>query len=287
MRTWKEILSPVLTSPEMTEFKKWLKEERATKNIYPNGEDTLRAFDLCPYRNTKVVIFGQDPYFTPGTADGLAFSSRQFKIPPSLLNIFKEIYTDLNIQYYHNVTFEEFFPRPDLSGWAQNGFLLLNTILTVEQDKPLSHKGKGWEKVLTAAIDALNEHEHTVIFLLWGKFAHELESLISDRHIILKAAHPAAEAYNPGKGGFFGCRHFSIIRDVLPTLHSKSQPGINLNSCFDRTKAAELIKREYPKEADRLIRYVEKEMIIHVPVNESEYIKELRTFEKNLSTKQS
>ena len=284
MRTWKEILNPVLTSPEMIEFKEWLKTERNSKNIYPEGKDTLRAFDLCPYRNTKVVIFGQDPYHSPGTADGLAFSSRQMKIPPSLLNIFKEIYMDLNIQYFHNATFEEFFPTADLTNWAQNGFLLLNTILTVEEGKPLSHKDKGWEKVLNTVLEALNQHEHTIIFLLWGKFAHELESLISDRHIVFKAAHPAAEAYKNG-AGFFGCRHFSLIRDILPTIHSKNQPGINLDSCFDKEKAAELIKKEYPAEAEKIIQYVKKEMIIHVSTDESEYIKELRTFEKNLSTK--
>ena len=284
MRTWKEILNPVLTSPDMVEFKEWLKTERLTKQIYPEGKDTLRAFDLCPYRNTKVVIFGQDPYHSPGTADGLAFSSRQMKIPPSLLNIFKEIYMDLNIQYFHNLTMEEFFPIPDLTNWAQNGFLLLNTILTVEEGKPLSHQGKGWEKVLKAALDALNEHEHTIIFLLWGKFAQELESLISDKHIVFKAAHPAAEGYKTG-AGFFGCRHFSIIRDILPTIHSENQPGINLDSCFNKEKAAELIRKEYPVEAESIIRYVQKEMIIHVPVNESEYNKELHNFEKNLSTK--
>lgn len=285
MKTWNEVAGPVLNSPEMLGFKQWLKSERETKKIYPEPKDTLRAFDLCPYKNVKVVLFGQDPYHSPGTADGLAFSTRQSKRPYSLNNIMKEIYTDLNIQYFHNKSMDEFFPTNNLENWAKSGFLLLNTVLTVEEGKASSHKGKGWERLLSAVIDALNAHENRLIFLLWGNSAHELENYIDDKkHLIFKAAHPAAEAHKEN-AGFFGCKHFSIIRDVLPTIHkSPANSGIILNSCFDRKKAAEIIQKEYPKEAERLIRYMEKEMMINVPVNESAYTKELRKFEESLST---
>lgn len=286
MKTWKEILKPTLESSELMQLREWLKIERETKKVYPDGKLTFRAFDLCSYKNTKIVIFGQDPYHTPDTADGLAFSTQQDKTPFSLRNIFKEIYHDLNIQYFHNKTFEEFFPSNSLESWAKNGFLLLNTILTVEEGKPLGHKGKGWEKLIMTVIGALNDHPNRIIFLLWGKGAQALEEFIDDkRHLIFKAAHPAAEAHQT-KAGFFGCKHFSIIRDVLPTIHQKTATAsIMLNSCFDKEKAIAIVKKEYPAESERLERYIKNEMIISAPLNESEYIKELRNFEKSLSTK--
>ena len=286
MKTWKEILSPVLNSSEMVEFKSWLKNERETKNIYPAPKDTLRAFDLCAYRNVKIVIFGQDPYHSPGTADGLAFSTRQTKRPYSLNNIFKEIYSDLNIQYFHNKSMDDFFPTNSLENWANYGFLLLNTILTVEEGSPLSHKGKGWEKLLDVVIDALNNHEKRLIFLLWGKASQDLGKRIDiDKHLILEAAHPAAEAYSKD-AGFIGCKHFSIARDILPTIHApKARQGVRLDSCFDKDKAANIIRKEYPNDADRLIKYMRQEMMIHIPVNRAEYFVHLKEFEESLSTK--
>lgn len=287
MKSWKEILNPVMNSSEMLQLREWLKTERETKKIYPDPKDTLRVFDLCPYRNTKVVILGQDPYHTPGTADGLAFSSKQAKTPASLLNIFKEIYIDLNIQYFHNMNFSEFFPTNSLDNWANNGFLLLNTILTVEEGQPLSHKGKGWERLISVVFDALNEHPKRIVFLLWGKQAQEYEKMINtDKHLVFTAPHPASDAYKSG-AGFVGCKHFSIVRDILPTIHNETGfETITLNSCFDKEKAVEIVKREYPKEAEKLEKYIRKEMIISVPVNESKYIQSLRSFELSLSTKQ-
>ena len=162
--TWNEILGPVLASPKMAEVKQFIKEGRMIKNIYPDGKSVFRAFDMCQYDDTKCVIMGQDPYPTEGTADGLAFSSAT-TIPGSLQIIFKEIYRDLNIQYFHNITFEEFFPTGNLENWTKMGFLLLNTALTVEEGKPGSHKGIGWEVVTEAVFDALNKKDHQIIFL--------------------------------------------------------------------------------------------------------------------------
>ena len=172
--TWNEILGPVLATPKMAEVKQFIKEGRMIKNIFPPGNMVFRAFDACPYDETKVVILGQDPYPTAGTADGLAFSSAT-TIPGSLQIIFKEIYRDLNIQYFHNITFEEFFPTGDLTNWTKMGFLLLNTVLTVEEGKPGSHKGIGWELVTEAVFEALNKKDHQIIFLLWGNEAKEYE----------------------------------------------------------------------------------------------------------------
>ena len=287
MKTWKEIVTPVLSSDYMVEFRKWLKSEREIKKIYPSSNDTLKAFELCPYKNVKVVIFGQDPYHSPETADGLAFSTQQEKRPYSLNNIFKEIYTDLNIQYFHNETMDEFFPNNSLEGWARNGFLLLNTTLTVEEAKPLSHEGKGWERLINVVIDALNKHEKRLVFLLWGKRSQSLEEKIdTDKHVVFKAPHPAADVYKSAGEGFLGCKHFSIVRDILPTIHyPDARQGIILNSCFDKDKAAQIVRREYPSDADRIIHYIQKEMIIHIPVNKDQYYQELKKFELSLSTK--
>ena len=284
---WKTILQPVLESRELVELKKWVKNERLTKNIYPEGKDTLRAFDLCPYSKVRVVIFGQDPYHSPGTADGLAFSTRQEKRPPSLEVIFKEIYRDLNIQYIHNTTFEEFFPTSNLEKWAKNGFLLLNTTLTVEEGKANSHAGKGWEKLIYGVIDALNKREEPVIFLLWGKDAKSLEPKIDTglkRHLVFTAAHPAAELYKEG-AGFYSCRHFSIVRDVLPMLNGDDRiPDVDVSAAFDKDKARSIIKEHYPIETDRLMEYIDQDMLFRVPVHKEKYYAKLKEFEKSLST---
>jgi uracil-DNA glycosylase len=278
MKTWKEILKPVLDSPQMGEFRIWLKKEREAKTIYPEPADTLRAFDLCPYRNVRVVIFGNEPY-QDGMADGLAWSSRDQR-PVELTNIFKEAYRDMNIQYFHNVTLDEFFPYNSLEKWAKGGILLLNLVLTSEQGKTMAHMGKGWERIADTVIKALNEHENRLVFLLWGDLASDLEGKIDqDRHMILKAPYPASE-------DFMGCRHFSIIRDVLPTIHAPKAPtGLTLNGCFDHDKAVEIVRREYPADAERLEKYIRKEMIIHVQINRAQYFQELKNFELLISTK--
>jgi len=285
--TWNEILGPVLATPKMAELKQFIRDGRAIKNIYPDGKDVFRAFDLCTYENTKVVILGQDPYSIPGTADGLAFSSRGKEIPKSLEVIFKEAYNDLNIQYFHNITFEEFFPNPDLSNWATMGFLLLNTVLTVEEGKPGSHKGKGWEEVTKAVFEALNKKNHQVIFLLWGAEAKEYEKLIvNPMHVTLTAPHPAAELHNPSGDKFTGCRHFSIVRDILAMLYGHAvQKTVELDSCFDKEKAKLIVREHYPKEADKICQYIDKDLIINIPVNKEAYFGYLRQIESGLSTR--
>lgn len=284
--TWNEILSPVLSLPKLIELKKYLHDGRKIKGIYPIGSHVFRAFDECQFEDTKVVILGQDPYPTPGTADGLAFSSQGTR-PASLEIIFKEIYRDLNIQYYHNETFDEFFPTSDLSGWAKNGFLLLNTCLTVEEGKPGSHKGMGWELVARAAIEALGRKDHQVLFLLWGKEAKEYKQYINiEKDVFLEAPHPAAELHDPTKHKFSGCRHFSIVRDILPTLHSKTAfRSVMLDGCFDKEQAKKIVREHFPIESEKICRYIDKDMIISVPVNREQYFLELRNIEAGFSTK--
>ncbi len=285
--TWQEVLAPELQSHKMQEIKKFLQAERKIKNIYPAGKDVFRAFDLCPYENTKVVIIGQDPYHSEGTADGLAFSTRQAKTPPSLQVIFKEIYKDLNIQYMHNLTYEEFFPTNNLEKWSQLGILLLNTVFTVEENKPNSHKDLGWDLVIKKVFEGLNRRKQQVVFLLWGKEAQKYVNLIdpAKKHIHFDAAHPAAELYS-SNAGFYGCRHFSIIRDVLPALEGRNIfPSINLDLCFDKTKAKEIVKEHYPLESDHICNYIDNELMIHIPVNKEIYWDEVKKFVNLISTK--
>jgi uracil-DNA glycosylase len=288
--TWSEILGPVLASEKMQELKSFIKEERQNKHIYPEGKDVFRAFDLCPYDNTKVVILGQDPYNQKGQADGLAFSSRLAQRPKSLEVIFKEIYTDLNIQYFHNVTLDEFFPTNDLTNWTKIGILLLNSVLTVEELKPGSHKGKGWENIVEAVFEGLNKKDHQIVFFLWGRDAQQFKELIKNpKHIYLEAPHPAAELYKDNenaKATFTGCRHFSILRDILPMIHNQNiYKTIGLDACFDKEKAKKIVRENYPIEADKICKYIDKDLIIHVPVNRDNYFQELHNIESQFSTK--
>ena len=284
---WKQILLPAMNSQTLLSFKSWLKTERETKDIYPTSKDLFRAFDLCPYESTRVIIFGQDPYHSEGTADGLAFSTRQKKIPPSLKVIFREIYRDMNIQYFHNISIEEFFPTGNLENWARNGFLLLNTALTVEKGAAGSHQGKGWEILIEAVLKALNEHPKQLIFCLWGNQAKELRGKISARHMVLSASHPAAELYNPGQNaGFYWSRHFSIIRDILPVNNDQNiNPCVNFMDFFDKEKAKKMIQKHYPIDAEKLIQYIDDELIIYAPLSKERYYEKLKEFELSLSTK--
>jgi len=232
------------------------------------------------------VIIGQNPYHTPGTADGLAFSTQQAVRPPSLEIIFKEIYRDLNIQYFQDITFEEFFPSNNLEKWANMGFLLLNSSLTVEEGKPDSHLDIGWQSIAKAAIEGLNKKDHQVVILLWGKEAKQFEQYVDpkSKNVVFTAAHPAAELHKEG-AGFYGCRHFSLIRDVLPIINGINIfPTIDLDSCFDKDKAKNIVKNFYPLEADKICEYIDKELIIHIPFNKSVYWENVRKFEKEIST---
>lgn len=284
---WSEVIGPVLASEKMAELKAFLQEERKTKNIFPSGKEVFRAFDLCQYDITKVVIIGSDPYATPDTADGIAFSSKG-KRPPQLEVIFKEIYRDLNIQYFHNLTLDEFFPSPDLSLWAKMGFLMLNSSLTVEEGNPGSHIGRGWELVIEAAIKALDAKKHQILYLLWGSDAQKFKDLVKNpKHLVMEAPHPQEELDNPSlKIKFTGCRHFSIVRDVIPMIHNSNiYKTVELDSCFDKEKAKKIVMEHYPVEAEKICKYIDKDLIINVPVNRDTYFSELRMIETSFSTK--
>lgn len=205
---WDELLKDAFSSEWYNELRQFLKEEYSRHTVYPDMHDIFNALKATPYSAVKAVILGQDPYHNPGEAHGMCFSVKPgVKIPPSLVNIFKEINSDLGI------------PIPDngyLKPWAEQGVLLLNTILTVRRNEPFSHKGKGWEKLTDTVIKRLNERPDPVVFLLWGAPARSKKSLIANpRHFVLEAAHPSPlSAYN----GFFGCRHFSETNSILFSL---------------------------------------------------------------------
>jgi len=285
-QNWFFHLNPVLTSPKMTELKQFIQNERQNHNVYPASGDVFKAFELCSYENTRVVILGQDPYHTQGTAHGLCFSSLQQKRPPSLNVIFNEIYRDLNIQYDFNITQEEMFRHNNLTSWTTAGFLLLNTILTVREGSAGSHKGLGWELVTQAAIETLNKKDKPVVFLLWGKEAQAYKSLITGRHIILEAPHPAAELYAGGKAGFYGCKHFSILRDILPEIHAEDERMvIDMSPFFKRTKAAKYIRERFPEYADDAEYFIMHYLNVPIWLNPHHRIKYYEEFKNMLSTK--
>ncbi len=216
--SWKETLAAEFSNSYFMELKEFLTGEKLKYTVYPQGSQIFNAFQLTPFNQVKVVILGQDPYHGPGQAHGLCFSvPRGVPPPPSLVNIFKEIEKDTGI------------PVPmegNLEKWARQGVLLLNATLTVRANQPGSHQKKGWENFTNAVIQKLSEERVGLIFLLWGKFAQDKESLIdTNRHYILKAAHPSPfSAYN----GFFGCRHFSKTNEIL-RKHGLEEIDWNLN----------------------------------------------------------
>ena len=203
--TWKAALAGEFEKPYFASLVRFLHQEKADgKEIYPPGSLIFRAFDLTPVPQVKVVILGQDPYHNPGEAMGLSFSVPDgVRTPPSLKNIFKEIETDLGIRMSG---------RPNLEGWARQGVLLLNSILTVEAGRAASHRGIGWETFTDAVIRYLSAQTSGIVFLLWGNFAKAKSALIdTSRHHVLTAAHPSPLA----GGAFFGCRHFSQTNQLL------------------------------------------------------------------------
>jgi len=203
--SWRDILQDEFHASYFMSIKEFLLEEKQKFTIYPPGNLIFNAFNLTPFQVVRVVIIGQDPYHGTGQAHGLCFSvPRGIAPPPSLVNVFKEINTDLGI------------PIPkhgNLEKWARQGVLLLNATLTVRANQAGSHQKKGWENFTDAVIRQLSQQRVGLIFLLWGKFAQDKESLIdTQKHYILKAAHPSPySAYN----GFFGCRHFSKTNEIL------------------------------------------------------------------------
>jgi len=203
--SWLNELKSELQKPYMNNLRDYLIEEKsANKIIYPSPENILAALKLTPLDKTKVVILGQDPYHGSGQANGLAFSvAKDIAIPPSLSNIFKEIKSDLNINAPNN---------GDLTFWANQGVLLLNSVLTVEKSSPASHANKGWEEFTNRIIEILNVKQD-IVFLLWGNYAQKKGSIINQkRHKVLKAPHPSPLSAHRG---FFGCRHFSKVNEYL------------------------------------------------------------------------
>jgi uracil-DNA glycosylase len=202
---WKKTLSEEFDSSYFISLKEFLVEEKKQYTVYPPGKYIFNAFEHTSFEKVRVVILGQDPYHGPGQAHGLCFSVPQgIAPPPSLVNIFKEIKSDLGF---------EIPSHGNLEKWADQGVLLLNATLTVRANQAGSHQGKGWEKFTDAVIKKISEHKTGVIFLLWGKYAQAKEALIDSRkHYILKAAHPSPlSVYN----GFKGCKHFSRTNEIL------------------------------------------------------------------------
>ena len=202
---WDLILNKVFEGEGFKKFYSIIENEYNTKTIFPLKENVFNALKLTPYKNVKVVIVGQDPYHGVGEAHGLSFSVQKgVKIPPSLKNIYKELYDDLKIEPCDN---------GDLTKWAKEGVLLLNAVLTVEKDKPASHRNLGWERLTDYIIKLLNEKEEPVVFILWGNFAKEKISLITNpKHLILTSVHPSPFS---ARNGFFGSKPFSKTNEFL------------------------------------------------------------------------
>ncbi len=203
---WDELFLGEFAKPYFVELKRFLIEEYATKRVYPPKRLMLNAFDHTAYDDVNVVILGQDPYYNEGQAMGMSFSVPQgVAVPMSLQNIFKEIQNDTGVPSK--------IVGGDLSSWAEQGVLLLNTVLTVVAGSPNSHRGRGWEQFTDAVIQSLNMRECGMVFMLWGRNALEKKSLITNpNHLVLTAAHPSPlSAYN----GFFGCKHFSKANAFL------------------------------------------------------------------------
>lgn len=202
---WDEILKQETNKEYYHVLRAFLKNEYATQTIYPSMDNVFSCFRLTPYQKVKVVILGQDPYHGANQAHGLCFSVQDgVKCPPSLNNILKEIKSDLNKPIPSN---------GNLSRWANQGVLLLNTILTVRKGQANSHKNQGWEILTDAVIQSLNERKEPIVFLLWGAHARSKASFITNpNHLVLQSAHPSPlSAYQ----GFLGCKHFSQANEFL------------------------------------------------------------------------
>lgn len=208
--SWRAVLAPVLSSAKSRQLGGFLKaEESAGKAVYPPRGQRLAALELTPLDAVKVVILGQDPYHGPGQAHGLSFSVRDgVRVPPSLLNIYKELRSDLGL---------EIPAHGNLTRWAQQGVLLLNAALTVEDGKPASHQGRGWEEITDAVVAAVADRTEPCVFLLWGSHARKKAQHVAglgpgSHHLVLTAPHPSPLSAH---SGFLGCRHFSQANAFL------------------------------------------------------------------------
>ena len=205
MTTWNEILAEEMEKDYYQALQAFVQKRRDEVRVFPEEKNVFNALELTPFESVKVVILGQDPYHGFGQAHGLSFSVQKgTPLPPSLKNIYKELQEDIG---------GELPTEGDLSHWAKQGVLLLNTVLTVEEGNANSHKGMGWETLTNRLIESLNELKHPVIFILWGKPAQDKEKLITNpNHVILKSPHPSPlSAYR----GFFGSKPFSRVNDIL------------------------------------------------------------------------
>lgn len=203
---WKEVLRAEFNKAYFQQITVFLKAEKSTgKTIYPPGNLIFNAFEKTPFDKVKVVLLGQDPYHGKGQAHGLSFSVPDgVSPPPSLVNIFKELHSDVGLP----------IPKSgNLTKWAERGVMLLNACLTVRAGEPASHSKIGWMEFTDAVIENISKLKENVVFLLWGKFAHEKQTLVDEtKHLVLKAAHPSP--FSADKG-FFGCRHFSKTNEYL------------------------------------------------------------------------
>ncbi|MFS0653996.1 uracil-DNA glycosylase [Bacillus sp. 179-C3.3 HS] len=216
--SWWAVMKSEFEQPYYQELREWMKEEYHTHLVFPKQEDIFRALHLTDYDEVKVVILGQDPYHGPGQAHGLSFSVQPgVKHPPSLRNIFQELKDDLGC------------PVPNhgsLVSWAEQGVLLLNTVLTVRKGEANSHKGKGWERVTDRVIDVLNERDQPVVFVLWGRHAQKKKERIDEnKHYIIESPHPSPFS---ARNGFFGSRPFSRIN-----AHLKQMGLEEINWCIE------------------------------------------------------
>ena len=203
---WQELLDPEFAKPYYQELRAFLAKEYKTQTVYPNMYDIFGCLHGTAYHDVKVVILGQDPYHGVGQANGLCFSVNDgIPMPPSLVNIFKEVHDDVGAPIPSN---------GDLSRWARQGVLLLNATLTVQAHQPLSHQGRGWEIFTDHVIAHLAQERENLVFMLWGAYAKRKGAFIDrTRHLVLTASHPSPLSAN--KGGFFGTHHFSTANDYL------------------------------------------------------------------------
>jgi len=204
-KSWKKILNDEFEKEYFSNLVSFLKDEYKRNQIYPPGNKIFNAFNLCPFNKVKVIILGQDPYHGPNQANGLSFSVKNnVKIPPSLINIFKEIKNDIG---------KEIPLSGDLSRWAIQGVLLLNSVLTVKKNLPGSHSNKGWEIFTDKIIELLSKYRENLVFILWGNYAQsKIKNINSNKHLILSSPHPSPFSAN---NGFFNSFHFSKTNQYL------------------------------------------------------------------------
>ena len=204
--SWKKRLGPEFEEPYMQQLREFLiTEKQKGKVIYPPGQDIFNAMNLTPFENVKIVIVGQDPYHGPGQAHGLCFSvNHGVRIPPSLMNIFKEIQSDLGVPVSRHGYLKQ---------WAEQGVLLINSVLTVEKNRAGSHQGKGWERFTDAIITVLNREHTGLVYLLWGSYAQKKGKIIDrNKNLVLHSVHPSPLSAHRG---FFGNKHFSKANRYL------------------------------------------------------------------------